>query len=475
MSLTLKTWTGFSKRINSTKQPTSGTDLTVKLKEGTSITAPTFLCSTVGTNVNYVYSASWGRYYFVRDAVQVTADQVELRCSVDAMASYKSQIGSYSGYIEYAASSSNLVISDPRNQPTQLVSATNGAMSFSTNYFNATGCYIIGVLSDHSNGQNGIITYYALTTGEMQLFTAELYDQTFIQRLVDQFQAVQDSLVSCVWIPIDISHVPGTSGMKIHIGREIMDAEGKKVASRKLHMATGSVSLTFPSGAGGGGDMLYIDKAPYTTATMFLPFVGVVPIDVDMAAFTKNMAVDAYIDLITGDIVYKVSYGGAMTSTFNGNIATKMPTSSATYDAVGAATGTLAAIGGVIGVVAALWTGGSSAALMAAGGAAAGGAIGTAKSLELHTMTNGTASSAIGAELGLNPWYAIYTYVPATGATSADLLSFQSEQGMPYCKTDTISNLSGFVKCAAASVSIPGTEAEKETVNSMMNSGFYYE
>lgn len=474
--MTVTYWTGFTKRKNSTKTPSSGTTITgVYLKDDTTVLNPGLELTGVPATANYFYISDFGRYYFVRNVTKVGADRNYFELEVDVMASYKSYVAGYTGLVEYTSSSSDVTITDPRNKPTSLISASSGALALASNIFNSSGSYILGVLSDNANGTTGVISYYAMTAADMQLFTLELYDQTFLQRLVDQFTAAQDSLVSCIWVPIATANIPGTANMKIHIGREIMNSEGKKIATRHLSMTTGAQSLSFPSGSGAGGDMVYIDKAPYTTGTMYLPFVGVVPLDVDIAAFTKNIQLDADIDLFTGDIVYRVRHGGAVVSTYNGNIATKMPISSAGYDGVGVATGALAAIGGLIAAGTAIATGGATSAIAGGLATAAGGGIAAARSMELHTMINGSTSSALGAHLGLDPWYAIYTYVPASGAALADLLADQAENGMPYFKVANISALSGFVKCAAASVEIAGTPEEKDTLNGYMNGGFYYE
>ena len=160
--MTLKTWTGFSKRINSTKQPTSGSDLAVKLKEGTSITSPTFICSSVGTSVNYVYSSDWGRYYFVTDAIQVTADQIELRCAVDPLASGKTYIGNTKANIERTTSSTNLLVTDPRNAPTfKYLTKYTSLKDLSSNGFSTSGSYICGFVTD-----NGL-RYYVLDASKL--------------------------------------------------------------------------------------------------------------------------------------------------------------------------------------------------------------------------------------------------------------------------------------------------------------------
>ena len=472
----VKYWTGFSKRKNSTKTPSTGTDAAVVLKDDTSILKPSIDSATIPANANYFYISDFGRYYYVSNVTKVGNGRNLFELEADPMSTYKSGIGATSAMIEYAGDSSDVTITDPRNKPTALVDDTYGALPFSTNVLSNSGCYILGVLSDSSNGEGGVISYYAMTKAGLQLFTAELYDQTFINSIINQFTAAQDSLISCIWIPVSLSSVVGTSATSIKIGHETLPTcKGKKITDRTLSMTTGSVSLSFPSGAGAGGSMVYIDKAPYSSGEIFLPFVGAVPLDCDLAAFTKTLEIKANIDILTGDIVYRLLYGGAWASTYNGNLATKMPVTGASYDGIGVATGALAALGGVAAAVSALWTGGSSAAVAGAMATAGGGAISAAKSLELHTMINGNASSAIGAQLGVDPWYAIYTYVPSTGKTLSDLLSPQTAHGMPYFKVDTISNHSGYVQCFDASVDITGTPQEKDAVNGYVNSGFYYE
>ena len=91
-------WTDFTKRKNSTKQPTGGTQTTVRLKEPCGIYSPTFICSGVPESVKYVQA--WGRYYFVTD---VTHDGPELivSCASDPLATFKTAIGSTYADVEY--------------------------------------------------------------------------------------------------------------------------------------------------------------------------------------------------------------------------------------------------------------------------------------------------------------------------------------------------------------------------------------
>lgn len=462
-------YSNFSKRVNSTKQPTAGTGTAVDvvLKDECTIISPTFILNRLDFDINYV--AAFGNYYFAY-VKNLDGHRSEIVCSLDHMATFKTQIGSYSGFVEYAAASSNVVITDPRNKPTDIIAATPTTFSLSGITFNNVGGYIIGVLSNNVTGDVGVIDYYTMTSAQMQTFSQDLYNQSFIQRIQDQFTAAQDSLVSCIWLPI--TGIGGGS-VPINIGRETMDnAQGGHIFDRVVSFTSGSTTLNFASGSGGSGaDMTYLEKAPYCTGIVYLPFVGFVPIDMDIAAYYKNMTIDGAVDILTGDIAYNIRYGGGKVSTYNGNCATKIPISAASYDGVGIAAGAITAIGGIATAIATAATGGAAGAVAAGIGAAAGGGMSIAKSVELHTMINGANSSALGARLGTDPYAIIFQNVPA----ETNLTAFRSEQGMPYFKTATLGGLSGYIKCNDASISIPGDGEEQNVVNSYVNSGFYYE
>ena len=102
--MTAKFWT-FSKIQNSTAQPSgAGTQHTVYLKGPCSVMAPVFLIEGIDTSLNY---CEWnGRYYFVTDMILSNNSIYEVRCSVDALATWKTEIGTSSQYILRSASES---------------------------------------------------------------------------------------------------------------------------------------------------------------------------------------------------------------------------------------------------------------------------------------------------------------------------------------------------------------------------------
>lgn len=465
--MTIEVFSGFSKRIDSTKRPTgTGTQVTVFLKNGCDLKNPVFELNTLDFTINYV--KAFDAYYFAH-VENIDGHRCNIICTIDYLATFKTQIGSYRGLIEYTSSSSKKTILDPRNTPTDIITAKATTFTLSGISINAVGGYIVGVLSNSPSGDVGVVDYYTMTSSQMRDFCNELYDQNFIQRLIDQFQAVQDSLVSCIWVPL--TGIGGGS-VSVHIGREVMTATGGKISDRLISFTSGSTTLNFSSNSGGAGTaMTYLEKSPYCTGALYLPFVGFVAIDMDLAAYYKSMSIDGYVDILTGDIAYNVRYGGGKVSTYNGNLATKVPISSAGYDAIGISTGAMTVIGGAAAAIGGIITGGAGTAIAGGLAAAVGGGVSAAKSAELHTMINGSNSSAIGASLGASPYAIIIQNEPS----ETNLTAFQAAHGMPYFEVATISSLSGYVKCFDASVSIPGDGEEQSTINGYLNSGFYYE
>ena len=474
--MNITVYKNFSKRSNSTKRPTGGTVIqNVLLKDQCSIKNPIFEINTLDFDINYVQT--FGNYYWC-DVNNLDGHRSELVCKIDNMATFKTQIGAYTGLIKYASSSDRVDITDPRNSPTvEMIHAhTDIAWAAGSDSFNTTGTYILAFLSDKSGG-SGLVKYAAFDWYGLSQFAAEFFSQNIIDELVKQFTNPTDALVSLIWLPISYNDVPGTVTSNLTVGREsitLSDSQCKIISDRKMPLESAAVvSLSWPLYPYTFSiRQTYLAKSPYSTIELFLPFVGNVPLSDDLIAYLDTgFKITGAIDILTGDIVYVLWIGTEKTATFNGNCATHMPIGSASYNAFGVVGGAVTVVGGIAAAVGVLATGGAAATALAAGGAAAGGAASAVKSASVHTQINGSNSSAIAAEMGISPRITIFTSV----AAEPEITNFKTAHGLPYCKVDTVSNLSGYVQCFDASVSIPGDGTEQEAVNAMMNSGFYYE
>ena len=207
-------YSGFSKKPNSTKQPSSGTDVSVVLKEPTSVLNPVFIIQGYNLSWNYI---KWGvRYYYVDDIVIVHNNIAEYHCSTDVMATFKSDIGSSSQYVTRSASAYNPKVMDSK-YPTiaDTDEIITGLSSISSNININSGTIVIGLKS--KLGTQGV-AYYAMNTAQFSSFISFLYSDLWLdaseigtslqKMLVDPF----DYIVSCNWYPFSIT---GTDTMSI--------------------------------------------------------------------------------------------------------------------------------------------------------------------------------------------------------------------------------------------------------------------
>lgn len=456
-------WTNFSKRKNSTKQPTGGTEIDVVLKDNTSLLNPTFQAGSVPANVNYCYVADFGRYYYV-SGVSHDGPFCLIDCECDVLATYKSQIGATSAMVEFTSSSSEVRITDPRNKPLHTFEEASDKLLDLAQYgFSASnGSFVLGIA-----GGTGGVTYYVMSEQALSDFYDEVYDRAnFINNIENQWYGIRDAVVSCKWIP----YSPAGSDVQIKIGDKWLTTHGWKITDRLSTIPEASYNITFYSDSLGLGTN-YLDFEPFSTGCLYLPFVGSVPLDLGVVAKSKQIRIAIALDNYTGDIVYKIANAdGDFISSYQGNCSVNIPISSTQNNALGAASGAISVIGGIASTIAAVATKNPGLAA-GAGLGTAGSAIGLAQSLAIHTQVNGSVSSAVAAELGLKLKYTILTRVP----TFTNLTDPQASGGMPYFKIATISSLSGYVQCSNASVEIPGYIEEKDTVNGYVNGGFYYE
>lgn len=454
-------WTGFSKRKNSTKQPTSGTEIDVVLKDNCSILNPVFECVGIPANVNYIYCADFGRYYYV-SGVAHDGPHIIIDCECDVLATYKSQIGSTSALVEFTSSSSDIKISDGRNKPTvTFEEKSSNLLDLGAWGFTTSGCIVVSIA-----GADGI-EYYVVSDAEFEDLYTSIYAPTFINNVENQFFGTQDCILGAMWLP----YTPGVGGATfIRVAGQATSAQGFPIVSRLATIAENSYSVFFPSDDLGYGTN-YLDQEPFSTGTLYLPYVGVVPLDLGVVGKSKQIKLSVALDNYLGEIVYRISNeSGDYVATYSGKCGVNIPISAQSFNATGAAGGIISTIGGIASTIAAVAAKNPALAMTSASNAI-GGAVAAAQSMSLHTQVNGSLSSAVATELGLKAKATVITRTP----TETNLTAFQTVLGMPYYKVATISSLAGYVQCFNASVNCAGYPEEKDRINGYVNGGFYYE
>lgn len=442
----IKVWKNFSKKHNSTKQPPANQALikVATIKNPTSIESPTFLLEGHDTDINYVQA--FGHYYFV-DNITLTANNLsEIECSQDLLATYKSNIGAYNGFVTRSASSYSNWLSDPEVvSSNEVVSAsiTDGNL---LGAYDAGGSYVVRVL-----GKNGVKNY-VMTEGTIQNAFDTFFDLEEISftdvpaALKSLFYATAEPgqyIKSIKWFPFDCS---GSGSEVCYFGFTPTDSA---VSIARKQLDTGC-TISVPN-------RYYNDWRDYdsrfVTASVWLPGFGTVSIDPKY--LQKTMQCSYFVDIATGDAQIWLLSGGDLIGTYSGSCGVDVQ-----MGGLGGGLGQLTSIGQ-------MFSGVGLNPINFVSGVAGGVSGAVSSSLQPSQSVCGQAGN-------MSTWITqpfirvAVSYLGSAGKPTA-------VEGSPLHQSRTISTLSGFVQCSNASIDIPSLGNDKDAINGMLNSGFYYE
>ena len=457
-------YTDFKKRKNSTKQPTGGTSKTFTLKEGTSIEKPVYLLT--GNTFTYNYVHAFGHYYFVDDVKSIRNGMIEVSCSMDVLATYKSDIGGYTAFIERSSYSYDDWLADPSVTMVSDVTVTstvNSALSI----FVPGGVYTISVLNTKGSGAGFTSSYI---TDYVNIEYLSHYVNTnwgsAATDLLDWFQSTflhtADSIIDCVWTPIALSQIGGTGvafeQMEIGVD-QIPGASGYRITSP--FVVSQSLTITIPH--------VYSDFrkfSPYTMVKLFIPCFGTVDVNPLDFCLSDTIKLQFDVDPCTGDTVcYLSNYSDKLVASYKYNVGVSCPVGKVGSDVTGTISGLLQTAASVVGAAASGPVGAAAGSLQAA----ASGVNTLATAFAVTPSVSGSKGGRAIAEHGLD---VVCTVIARTTKNPADLLS---THGRVLMETKQISSIPGYIKCVDASVPIAGMSSEKDEVNNFLNSGFYYE
>lgn len=138
----------------------------------------------------------------------------------------------------------------------------------------------------------------------------------------------------------------------------------------------------------------FMDYSPYTKLSVFVPFCGIVPLNVDQFMNDK-IIMKCRIDLLTGQFVVFISNSVGIVTTVSGNCAYQLPIRANDYNRL--VTSGLGLLGGIVGTAGALATGNVPLAI-GAGLGTAGGLVATSQAM---TKPDVTSKGALGGNYGL--------------------------------------------------------------------------
>lgn len=458
----------FSKRRNSTKRPndSEGIVIDVKLKDKCSFLKPSFFITNAEA---IVYIKAWGKYYFVDSVEWDIYGASYINCSIDVLASFKTEILNTSAYVKYSSSNYDANIIDDRI--TQLISSDYDCYDYDYSeipLFYWSGCFIMTVTNDNRGLTNYVMNNQTLFG---LLHDINNLSSSVIGEWVLKYGSLWNSIINLRWIPILSDSLP-----KIAVDEEIeiggLNFELRADVLPSQPRTTRGMKVTIP--------WRYTDFRRYSSFTnifLTLPFIGKVELDPSELIGITELDVNYNINPITGSCVVVVSHEESFESrqiigTYSATIGRSIPISSTSIDAEGAIAGAVTVVAGMAGMEASWLTDTltEEAFLQTAKNSANGALKGMLAQLKKSTTTIGT--------------YSGNHYETIIGSPIIEVISRHSRTepseltdlyGRPCAKVLQISTLSGYVETKGFSIDISAQDSIKTLINKTMDSGVYLE
>ena len=466
----LLTYVNFSKRRNSTKQPSGGNAYNVLLKEDCSLMKPRFLMTGPNIDTNYVKWA--GRYYYVSDIIYHSNDIQELVCELDSLATFKTEIGNYSTLISRAASDQDYNVVDSiypaKTVPiTKRVAVSNPGL-FTTDF--KSGTFLIG--TSGRRGQTVYVCSWAQATAAMTAMFPALsmtfnawVDSAFNTAVMGGSSSATQYITFFKWVPIPfaVSASLTQSANEFYVGSwNLCDGA---ILTGPIHYVSDNINysilsqlVTFPARDDNGARGKWEYLAPFASYSLYAPPFGLINIDpAYLISAGRQISFDLMVEFLGGNATLRTYYsidqsGPKMEGIYTHNLAIDLRQAGSSVN-----------IGGVIGGAAA------AVAAYAEGEYVkmAGGIASAAAAAIPRAGAIGGGGAGPTADMG-QTWYAYATYFDPIDENRAEL-------GRPLAEVRAINSLSGFVKCADAHIDIPGHPEEMNEINAFLNAGIFYE
>lgn len=482
----------FSKKLNSTARPSSGgTTYSCIIKEPSAILNPTIVINSsallaAAPSYNYCYIAQFSRYYYVREASFINS-MWEFSLEVDALASWKSQIGNTDLYVLRASAEWDGTIHDtfyPVKSDYQFT-ASNAAGASPWWDLTYGGTFIVGLLSYTQTGDvNGGINYIGFNAAMFDAFMRLVFNTQdgtagANEGSVNAMRAVftgltetqarnlsyiaenpfTDYIDSITWVPGSVGFMSLQTG-GLYLGPNLLACDyysfDKKTMYRFSH--TFSSIPRHPLAATRG---VYLNAAPFTEYQLILPGYGKIPLDAAELLSYSSLTVSLDIDLITGQGLYRITAG-------SGNVIHDIAQFYCNVG-VGIKFGENKPVGTALQNFAQMFNAVQNTSVV-------GMMRGIATLQHSRQAPGGSVKGTGGGYIGLSTRSGGTTGFPVLEAVHYAIADQDiADLGAPLLKVRKPSAIAGYIVAEHGDVSAPATAGELEEIKRAIESGFFYE
>ena len=226
---------------------------------------------------------------------------------------------------------------------------------------------------------------YKLTATDLSALQAKLISNGFLDNLIAKLRTdAMDYIVGLNAIPINATNVASST---IKIANLDTGINASYLSWYIEDIDFGEIALTeyFQT---------FMDYSPYTKLSVYIPYCGIVPLNVDNFMNDK-ISMKCRIDMLTGQFVVFISNSVGVVTTVSGNCAYQLPIRANDYNRL--VTSGLGLLGGIVGTAGALATGNIPLAI-GAGLGTVGGLVATSQAM---TKPDVTSKGSLGGNYGL--------------------------------------------------------------------------
>lgn len=292
-------------------------------------------------------------------------------------------------------------------------------------------------------------TIYNPSQSQIDAFGAWLWSSNFIDQIKKLFSDPMQAIIGVHKVFCSPT-IGGSTTIKC--GYLDSGVSSNWVADQYTHIDCGTVSL--PEYFGN-----VFDYPPFTRVSLFIPCVGIVPLDV-ADVMRSSISVKLHCDVLTGALLAEVSVirdqAGGILYTYSGSCIVTYPVSSGTY---------MGAVANVVSIAA-----GIAAGTVASGGALAPALAGAAVSGLSHTRANVQHSGSFSGAAGVMGGKIPYLIITRPQTRLAD--QYPAYDGVPANFTTRLGDCTGYVKVKVVHLKVPNAyEVEISEIEQLLQQG----
>lgn len=179
----------------------------------------------------------------------------------------------------------------------------------------------------------GFINIFHPTRAQIKNLGKFMYSSFLsLETIAKAYSNPMDYIQAMLMLPIPEDKMPDGSASRVYVANKDTGLTWKQLTTQWIVMNCGTLKIKEPT-------KTYLDYGPYTKLSVYLPFIGIVDVDIDdfldRRLSKHTITVSYHIDILTGSFLCYISRGdGAVMYTYSGSCASQLPLSQASYQSV---------------------------------------------------------------------------------------------------------------------------------------------